>query len=108
MSAALCVVVTVSTTVIHMNRLQTLRECLYQGSTQTCTCFAGIIDPVAMMGHHEGQFHQAMSNKIVSETILLFSTELYLRKVYYFFEQLVHCLFLIRYVWFIFSPILGP
>ena len=58
MSAALCVVVTVSTTVIHMNRLQTLRECLYQGSTQTCTCFAGIIDPVAMMGHHEGQYHQ--------------------------------------------------
>ena len=68
MSAALCVVVTVSTTVIHMNRLQTLRECLYQGSTQTCTCFAGIIDPVAMMGHHEGQYHQDMSNTMKSET----------------------------------------
>ena len=51
-SAVLCVVVTVSTTVIHMNRLQTLRECLYQGSTKTCTCFAGIIDPT--LSHHEG------------------------------------------------------
>ena len=29
-STALCVVVTVTTTVVHMNRLQTLRECVYQ------------------------------------------------------------------------------
>ena len=39
---------------------------------------------------------------------LLFSIELYLRKVYYFFERLVHCLLLIRYVWFIFFPVSGP
>ena len=45
-SAVLCVVVTVTTTVIHMNRLQTLRECVYQAATKTCTCFAGIIDPI--------------------------------------------------------------
>merc|ERR1719471_1490294 len=45
LSALLCVVVTVTTTVIHMNRLQTLRECVYQTSTKTCTCFAGILDP---------------------------------------------------------------
>ena len=32
-SAVLCVVVTVTTTVIHMNRLQTLRECVYQVHT---------------------------------------------------------------------------
>jgi hypothetical protein len=44
-SAALCVGITVTTTVIHMNRLQTLRECVYQSSTKTCTCFAGILDP---------------------------------------------------------------
>merc|ERR1719209_1820487 len=27
-----------------MNRLQTLRECVYQSSSRTCTCFAGIMD----------------------------------------------------------------
>ena len=25
-------------------RLQTLRECVYQASTKTCTCFAGMMD----------------------------------------------------------------
>ena len=54
-SAVLCVVVTVTTTVIHMNRLQTLRECVYQGSIQTCTCFAGFFDPT--MTHHDGNNH---------------------------------------------------
>jgi hypothetical protein len=49
-SAVLCVVVTVTTTVIHMNRLQTLRECVYQAATRTCTCFAGIIDPTMQDG----------------------------------------------------------
>ena len=39
---------------------------------------------------------------------ILFSIELYLRMVYYFFEQLVHCLLLIRYVWFIFFQVSGP
>ena len=53
-SAVLCVIVTVTTTVIHMNRLQTLRECVYQGSTKTCTCFAGILEPTSLSHHHEG------------------------------------------------------
>ena len=44
--AVLCVVVTVTTTVIHMNRLQTLRECVYQSGLATCTCF-----PVDFAGH---------------------------------------------------------
>jgi len=37
--AVLCVIVTITTTVIHMNRLQMLRECVYTRMTQTCTCF---------------------------------------------------------------------
>ena len=45
LSCVVCVVVTVTTTVIHMNRLQTLRECIYQSATSSCTCFDGIIDP---------------------------------------------------------------
>lgn len=40
--AVLCVAVTVTTTVIHMNKLQTLRECLYTAKTQSCTCYAGL------------------------------------------------------------------
>ncbi len=53
-SCVLCVVVTVTTTVIHMNRLQTLRECLYQTSSKTCTCFASIVDPISKEGNEEG------------------------------------------------------
>ena len=60
-SAVLCVVVTVTTTVIHMNRLQTLRECVYQGSIQTCTCFAGFFDPT--MTHHDGNNHNRGEDK---------------------------------------------
>ena len=56
-SAVLCVVVTVTTTVIHMNRLQTLRECVYQAATRTCTCFAGIIDPITQ----DSEFPHAVS-----------------------------------------------
>ncbi|XP_069685895.1 uncharacterized protein [Periplaneta americana] len=37
--AVLCVIVTITTTVIHMNRLQMLRECVYTRMTQTCTCY---------------------------------------------------------------------
>ena len=33
-------------------RLQTLRECVYQASTKTCTCFAGIMDPRSI--DHDG------------------------------------------------------
>ncbi|KAK6618530.1 hypothetical protein RUM43_013723 [Polyplax serrata] len=42
--AVLCVSVTVTTTVIHMNRLQTLRECLYTQKTLSCTCYSVLID----------------------------------------------------------------
>ncbi|KAL0267874.1 UNVERIFIED_CONTAM: hypothetical protein PYX00_010023 [Menopon gallinae] len=42
--AVLCVSVTVTTTVIHMNRLQTLRECLYTQKTQSCTCYSVLMD----------------------------------------------------------------
>ena len=63
-SAVLCVVITVTTTVIHMNRLQTLRECVYQGSIQTCTCFAGFFDPT--MTHHDGN-NKSISNIICNQ-----------------------------------------
>ncbi|XP_049846658.1 uncharacterized protein LOC126299048 isoform X2 [Schistocerca gregaria] len=39
----LCIVVTISTTVIHMSRLQTLRECMYTQKTQTCTCYSALL-----------------------------------------------------------------
>jgi len=42
LSAVLCVIVTVTTTVIHMNRLQTLRECVYTQKSQACTCYSGL------------------------------------------------------------------
>jgi hypothetical protein len=42
LSAVLCVIVTVTTTVIHMNRLQTLRECVYTQKNQACTCYSGL------------------------------------------------------------------
>ncbi|XP_046403062.1 uncharacterized protein LOC124168795 isoform X2 [Ischnura elegans] len=38
--AALCVAVTVTTTVLHMNRLQTLRECVYTQRLRTCVCYS--------------------------------------------------------------------
>ncbi|CAG0884812.1 unnamed protein product [Cyprideis torosa] len=47
--AVLCVVVTISTTVVHMNRLQTLRECFYRPHVQTCTCLSAVMDPVKAM-----------------------------------------------------------
>ncbi|RZF42106.1 hypothetical protein LSTR_LSTR006699 [Laodelphax striatellus] len=40
LSPAACVFITVTTTVIHMNRLQRLRECVYTLKTQTCTCYS--------------------------------------------------------------------
>jgi hypothetical protein len=42
LSAVLCVIVTVTTTVIHMNRLQTLRECVYTQKNHACTCYSGL------------------------------------------------------------------
>ncbi|XP_037082148.1 uncharacterized protein LOC119102800 [Pollicipes pollicipes] len=41
LSAVLCVVITVTTAVVHINRLQTLTECVFAKSLRTCTCFAG-------------------------------------------------------------------
>ncbi|XP_042205341.1 uncharacterized protein LOC121854693 isoform X2 [Homarus americanus] len=45
--AVLCVVVTVTTTVLHMNRLQTLPECEFFPHSQSCTCtpYTGVLDP---------------------------------------------------------------
>ncbi|CAB4061884.1 unnamed protein product [Lepeophtheirus salmonis] len=67
LSALVCVVVTVTTTVIHMNRLQTLRECVYQGSSKTCTCFAGILlDPTI---HHDATLRYVFANAPNCEVI---------------------------------------
>ena len=63
LSALLCVVVTVTTTVVHMNRLQTLRECVYQASTKTCTCFAGIMDHRTL--DHEGEYQEECHHPLV-------------------------------------------
>lgn len=38
-SALTCALVTVTTTVLHMSRLQALRECEYTKKTRTCTCY---------------------------------------------------------------------
>ncbi|XP_046974930.1 uncharacterized protein LOC124541129 isoform X2 [Vanessa cardui] len=38
--ALTCVLVTITTTVIHMNKLQTLKFCEYTKLTRTCTCFS--------------------------------------------------------------------
>ncbi|XP_046837292.1 uncharacterized protein LOC124432394 [Vespa crabro] len=37
--ALVCVLVTVTTTVIHMSRLQGLRECVYTERARSCTCY---------------------------------------------------------------------
>ncbi|XP_066969446.1 uncharacterized protein [Macrobrachium rosenbergii] len=45
--AVLCVVVTVTTTVLHMNRLQTLQECEFFPHSHSCTCtpYTSVLDP---------------------------------------------------------------
>ncbi|KAF0288394.1 hypothetical protein FJT64_013234 [Amphibalanus amphitrite] len=43
-SAVLCVVITVTTAVVHIHRLQTLTECVFAQSVHTCTCFAGRLE----------------------------------------------------------------
>ncbi|XP_026755974.2 uncharacterized protein LOC113515877 isoform X2 [Galleria mellonella] len=42
--ALTCVLVTITTTVIHMNKLQTLKLCEYTKLTRTCTCFSAPAD----------------------------------------------------------------
>ncbi|XP_041770561.1 uncharacterized protein LOC121592818 isoform X1 [Anopheles merus] len=43
-SALTCALVTVTTTVLHMSRLQVLRECEYTQKTRTCTCYSVTAD----------------------------------------------------------------
>lgn len=43
-SALTCALVTVTTTVSHMGRLQKLRECEYTQKTRTCTCYPALSD----------------------------------------------------------------
>ena len=51
--AVLCVIVTVTTTVLHMNRLQTLQECEFFPHSKSCTCtpYTGVLDP-----HMDGKY----------------------------------------------------
>ena len=44
--AITCAVTTVTTTVFHMSRLQALRECEYQQTTRTCTCYSIPMEPL--------------------------------------------------------------
>ncbi|KAE8736877.1 hypothetical protein FOCC_FOCC017667 [Frankliniella occidentalis] len=53
-SAALCVLVTVATTVVHMSRLQSLSQCHYVLRTQTCTCYSALVDATATDATEEG------------------------------------------------------
>ncbi|KAJ1526961.1 hypothetical protein ONE63_008508 [Megalurothrips usitatus] len=53
-SAALCVLVTVATTVVHMSRLQSLSQCHYQQRSQTCTCYSALVDATATDATEEG------------------------------------------------------
>ncbi|XP_038118767.1 uncharacterized protein LOC6036260 isoform X2 [Culex quinquefasciatus] len=46
-SALTCALVTVTTTVLHMSRLQVLRECEYTQKTRTCTCYSVTADKQA-------------------------------------------------------------
>lgn len=47
LSALTCALVTITTTVIHMSRLQSLRECIFHEKIHQCTCYTetGISDP---------------------------------------------------------------
>ncbi|XP_075219523.1 uncharacterized protein LOC142323581 isoform X2 [Lycorma delicatula] len=46
-SPAACMYITITTTVVHMNRLQGLRQCIYTLKTQTCTCYTILLDSEA-------------------------------------------------------------
>ena len=41
MCAVVCTVIVCTVTMVHMNRLQTLRECVYNARGRSCTCFTG-------------------------------------------------------------------
>ncbi|CAB3374507.1 Hypothetical predicted protein [Cloeon dipterum] len=56
LSAVLCVIVTVTTTVIHMNRLQTLRECVYTQKSQACTCYSGLAQDPSVTSEESMRF----------------------------------------------------
>lgn len=44
LSALTCALVTVTTTVLHLSRLQQLKECEYTQKTRTCTCYSVLIE----------------------------------------------------------------
>lgn len=41
-SAALSSVITITTSLIHMNRLQTLKECVYSRDPPSCSCYSHV------------------------------------------------------------------
>jgi len=52
--ALLSVVMTVTTTVIHMNRLQTHHECVYTQRIRSCTCISAIVQNGDSSAHENG------------------------------------------------------
>lgn len=67
MSAGTCVLVTVTTTVIHMSRLQSLRECVYTAKTQTCVCYSMLISSES--DRHEDGVHYIFNSTPDCEVI---------------------------------------
>lgn len=64
--ALLCLSVTVTTAVIHMNRLQTLRECYYTGKTKSCTCESVITEDDANPDDSEYFFNVYLTIPVLS------------------------------------------
>lgn len=53
-SALTCATTVVTTTVIHMSRLQALRECQYTQKTRTCTCSSALSEVSKLMDNSVG------------------------------------------------------
>lgn len=86
-SALTCALVTVTTTVLHMSRLQALRECEYAQKTRTCTCYSDLI---------ESQVDRVDKGLwILSKTIVFFFNTLLFQRVYDWFLTLYRIV-----VWF--------
>lgn len=64
-SALTCALVTVTTTVIHMSRLQALRECEYTRKTRTCTCYS--IETNTIVDESNGNAGNSEEGKIIYE-----------------------------------------
>ncbi|CAH2083867.1 unnamed protein product [Euphydryas editha] len=56
--ALTCVLVTITTTVIHMNKLQTLKFCEYTKLTRTCTCFSISPDVQHSSSEDDGNYNE--------------------------------------------------